>query len=375
MILIVAALVSMIDRSVMPPLVPVVATDLGTAVDAVGHSLTGYAAGYAGFQLVWSTLANRFGRIRVLTVSTAAGAVANAATALAVDPVGYTAARVCAGAAFAATITTVLIYLGDTLTMQRRAVATANLAAAISLGLAAGTLGAGAVAQWWSWRWVYVLLAAASAGLAVLLTRLPESRAGTGTSLPRGIAIIVGNPWATAILALTVIEGAVLVGVFNYLPVALQAEGVPVVLAGAVTAAFGFTVVLASQLMKLVLGRWPAWLLLLLAGAAMTAAYLALALTVSLLTVPAAAVLLGLAWALGHTTLQTWMTDAAADSRAVGMSLFSIALFTGAGLGAAAGNAAAGSGAFDAVFLTAALVSVGFGAAATLARARYVVRE
>ncbi len=152
MTLILAAFVSMIDRSVMPPLVPAVAADLGSSLEAVGHSLTVYAVAYAAFLLVWSTLSTRWGRIRVLTVSTAMGGAANIGSALATDPLTYSVTRGLAGAAFSATITAALIYFGDTLTMKQRAVATANLAAAISLGLAAGTVGAGVIAQWWDWR-------------------------------------------------------------------------------------------------------------------------------------------------------------------------------------------------------------------------------
>lgn len=373
--LLLAALVSMVDRSVMPSLVPVIAADLGSPIGPVANSLTVYAVGYAAFQLVWSTLSDRFGRIRVLTVSTALGGAANLATALAADPLAYTVARGVSGAAFAATITTALIYFGDTMTMERRAVATANLAAAVSLGLAGGTVGAGAIAQWWGWRWVYVVVALACAALAVAVARLPESFSRTGEGLPTSIRRLARNRWAVAILVLTVLEGALLMGVFNYLPVALQAEGASVLVAGLATAAFGATVVLTSQLMKLILGRWPSWVLLVLAGLAMTSAYLVLAVEVSLVSVVAGSCSLGLAWALGHTTMQTWMTDAVADSRAIGMSFFSIALFVGAGLGAALGNVAASRDAFATLFVVASAASLCFAAAAGIARARYRLRE
>jgi DHA1 family inner membrane transport protein len=376
MILIVAAFVAMVDRAVMPPLVPVVAADMGSSVGAVGHSLTVYALAYAAFQLVWSTLSTRWGRIRVLTVSTAVSAVANVGSALAIDPVTYSVARGLSGAALAATITGVLIYFGDTLTMKQRAVAMANLAAAISLGLAAGTVAAGVVAQWWSWRWVYVGIAVACAALVVVLARLKEPPVGRSERLLVAVRLIAVNSWALTILFFAVVEGVLLIGVFNYLPVALQAEGASVLAAGLVTAAFGVTVVVATQLMKLVLGRWPAWLLLLLAGLAMTAAYVALTVDVSLHSVLAGSSLLGLAWALGHTTIQTWMTDAVADTRATGMSFFSLALFVGASIGAALGGVAAAGGGFGfaALFVASAAVSLVFAATASAARGTYRVR-
>ncbi len=375
MILLVAAFVAMVDRAVMPPLVPVVAADMDASIGAVGHSLTVYALAYATFQLVWSTLSTRWGRIRVLTVSTAVSGVANVGSALAFDPVTYSVARSLSGAALAATITGVLIYFGDTLTMKQRAVAMANLAAAISLGLAAGTVAAGVIAQWWSWRWVYVSIAVACAVLVGVLARLKEPPVGRSERLLEAIRLLAVNPWAMTILFFAVVEGVLLIGVFNYFPVALQAEGASVLAAGLVTAAFGVTVVVATQLMKLILEHWPPWLLLLLAGLAMTAAYVALTVDVSLHSVLAGSSLLGLAWALGHTTIQTWMTDAVADTRATGMSFFSLALFVGASVGAALGGVAAGGGfGFAALFVASAAVSLFFAATSSAARAHYPVR-
>ena len=375
MILIISAFVSMIDRSVMPPLVPVVANDLGSSLDAIGHSLTVYAVSYAAFQLAWSTLAARYGRVRVLVVSTAMGGLANVGTALATDALTYSITRGLAGAAFSATITTVLIYYGDTLAMKQRAVATANLAAAISLGLAAGTVGAGVIAQWWGWRWVYAVVAVLSLVLTVWLARLKDTTGDTKERLVPSIRRLAKNRWATIILVFTVVEGALLIGVFNYLAVALQAAGTTVLVAGLATAAFGAAVVIVSQLMKPILGRWPSWVLLLLAGTSITVAYAALAVNVSFAGVLTAATLLGLSWALGHTTMQTWMTDAVANSRAIGMSFFSIALFVGASIGAAVGNIAAGGHRFEVLFAATTAIALAYTVATSIARARYVEHE
>jgi predicted MFS family arabinose efflux permease len=374
-ILIIAAFVSMIDRSVMPPLIPVIADDLSTDLEAIGVSLTVYAVSYAAFQLFWSTLAARLGRVRVLVVSTALGGVANLATAFTYDALTYSIARGVSGAMFAATITTVLIYYGDTLTITRRAVANANLAAAISTGLAIGTVGAGAIAQWFGWRWVYVVIAVFSFALIAVLPRLSDAAGDTRERLMPSLRRLAANRWAVGILAFTLVEGALLVGVFNYLAVALQATGATVLVAGAATSAFGAAVVIISQLMKLILGQWPAWVLMLVSGIAIVCAYVAVGLTTSLGTVLAAAILLGLAWAAGHTTMQTWMTDAATDSRAIGMSFFSIALFVGASIGAAVGNFAAGAQRFDVLFAVTTVVAIVYAAATSIARARYVVRE
>lgn len=365
----------MVDRSVMPPLVPVIAGDLGAPIEAIGHSLTVYAVSYAALQLFWSVLAARYGRVRVLVVSTALGGLANLATAVTTGAMAYSITRGLAAAAFSATITTVLIYYGDTLAIKQRAVATANLAAAISLGLAAGTVGAGAIAQWFGWRWVYVAVAGLCAMLVLGLTRVTESAGDTEERLVPSIRRLAGNRWAIAILVFTTVEGALLIGVFNYLAVALHTTGATVLVAGLATAAFGASVVITSQAMKLILGHWPAWVLMLLAGMSIVGAYVAVAVVVSLSTVTTAAVLLGVAWALGHTTMQTWMTDAVADSRAIGMSFFSISLFVGASIGAAIGNVAAGAHRFEVLFAVTTATALAYAVATTASRAKYVLRE
>jgi len=372
-VLSIAAFVSIVDRSVTPPLVPVIADDFATPVAQIGIALTLYSIAYAVFTLPWSILSTHWGRVRVLAVSTGIAALANAGTALSQDQLSFTVSRGISGAAFAATFTVVLVYFGDSMTMARRAVATANLAAAVALGLALGTLGAGAIAHWLNWRWVFAVVAIVSVLLVVLVLLLPEPPHGAREGLVPSLARLVRTPWAIAVLGITLLEGVLLIGIYNYFPVALQETGTSVLVAGAVTAAFGASVIVVSQLMKLVLGRWPAWLLLLIAGVCVVGGYIALGLTVTPASVVVASVLLGIAWALGHTTIQTWMTDAAATARPIGMALFSIALFTGASIGAALGGAAADTGVFGTLFTAAAVASVVFTILATAGRARYRV--
>ena len=57
------------------------------------------------------------------------------------------------------------------------------------------------------------------------------------------------------------------------------------------------------------------------------------------------------------------------------MSFFSISLFVGASLGAGAGNLAAGTHRFELLFALTTVAAVGYAAATTVARSRYVLRE
>ncbi len=359
------------DRSLVLPLVPVVAEEFGASIAAAGSAITFHALAYAILPVVWGSLSTRWGRVRILTVSTGIGAAASLASAMAPDLVTFIIARSLAGIAFAATFPAVLVYFADTLPLGRRSAAMSNLATAGALGIAAGVLGAGAMAEWTSWRFIFGGFAVVATLLVPALATLPAAGDHRGERVLSQLASLVRNRWALWLYALTALEGFLLIGVFNLLPVVLQQAGEGVFVSGLVTASFGVAVVAVSQVMKLFVARTPGWLLMLAAGVTVIAAFGMLSFAVSLVSVLIGATLMGVAWALGHTTLQTWMTDAAADARALGMTFFAISLMAGASLGAAAGTMAADQHAFGLLFAVSLAGAVIFGIAGTLSRARY----
>lgn len=365
---------STLDRSLILPLVPAIAEELGSDVAVAALAITGHALAYSLFQIVWGPLSTRWGRVRVLTVSTALAALANLASALAPDIGFLIVARIASGGAFAATFAAVLTYVGDMLPFARRPAAMSNLATATALGLAVGTLAAGAVVSFAPWRWVFAVFAVGTAALVPLLARLPESADRGRERVRAQAALLFRTPWALLVCALVAVEGVLLIGFFNLLPVALQQAGEGAFVSGTVTAAFGVSVVVVSQLMKLVVARVAQWVLLAAGGTSATLAMIVLASQISALSVLVGATLMGVGWALAHTTLQTWMTDAAARTRALGMTLFSISLMLGGAAGAALGAVAADHDAFGVLFACAAGGAAVFAAGSAAARAGYRVR-
>jgi len=349
----------------------VFAADLRTTVAVAGMAVTVHALAYSVLQLVWGPLQTKWGRVRVLVVSTTIGAGANVATAFAPDISSLIVCRGISGGAYAATFAAVLVYLGDSLPVHRRPHAMSNLATAAALGLAVGTFGTGAIAEWLPWRTTFAGYAVLTIPLLVALVRLPPAGDHRGERLGSQLRHLAGNRWALAIYGLTALEGFLLIGVFNFLPVALQQAGSSVFVSGLATAAFGVLVVVVSQVMKLFVHRVAPWTLLLAAGVTAVAAFVVLAVRVSPLTVLSGAGLMGVAWALGHTTLQGWATDAVADARAMGMTFFSISLMLGGAAGAGVASLAAGGDAFGRLFALSVLGAAVFGLGASLGAARY----
>ena len=362
---------STIDRALALPMVPTIAAEFHADPAVASWAITGHALAYAVFQLVWGPLQSRWGRTKVLWVSAAIGTVAAVASALAPTLLFFIVARIASGGAWAATFSAVLVYFGDTLPGARRPAAMSNLATATALGLGLGSLAAGAVAEWYSWRWVFAGFAVVAAALTVILTRVPEPRrSGDERVLPQ-LGRIIRSPWMLGLYIFTVLEGTLLIGIYNFLPQALQQAGEGVFVSGLVTAAFGVAVVVVSQGMKLFVARVRPWALMLAGGCAAIGAFVVLAIWITPVSVLVGAALMGVAWALAHTTLQNWMTDAATPARAMGMTFFSISLMLGGSIGAGLGQAAVDGHGFPTLFASAICGAVAFAAAGAIGRARY----
>ena len=371
----IASLISVADRSSMPPLLIVIAHGLGASLGEVAATVAGYSIAYALAQLLWSRVSDRAGRVRVIVISLAIASLGCLLSAIAWDLMLFGISRAITGAAFAATVPAALTYFGDNLTQRERVSAIANLTSAVSVGIAIGTFGAALVAEIWGWRWVFVATAVSSIIVGAFLARIPDPGPGPTGGLLRSIATVFRSRWAAPILVLTFLEGFAIVGVMGFLPASLQVAGSSTLIAGLVTASYGITVLVFGQLTKLAVRHWPPHIMILGAGIVGVIAYAIIAVVVTPVSVLISASLLGAAWAFSHTTMQTWMTDAVAAARATGVSLFAMSLFVGAGAGAAVGAVFASEESFAALFTLGAVVAAVFTCGAVFGRSRYQYTE
>ena len=370
-----ASFIGMFDRSTMPPMLTTIASDLSASIGDVGGALSVLAIAYAISQVAWSAISSRIGQVRVLRIALIAGAVFTLLTAFAVNPAMLWIGRALTGLSIGAIIPATLVYVGDNIPLKHRAHTLANLATATSLGLTAAIVIASVFGPLGAWRWVFVGTAVAELVIGLLLFRV---KAGARPSAPvpvmRSLRRLLVDGWNLLILGLVFIEGAMLFGVMGFLPTALHDTGTDATLAGVVTGVYGITLIGTAQLMKLVLGRIPPALLLLIGGSASVIGFALIAAVLSVVTVLIASALFGFAWAIAHTQMQNWMTDAVAKDRPVGTALFATALFAGGALGAAVGSWSATGGWFQLLFLLTAVSGLLFAIAASFGRARYRVR-
>jgi len=172
-------------------------------------------------------------------------------------------------------------------------------------------------------------------------------------------------------VALAFVEGAVLLGVLTLLPAAVEAAGAGAALAGAVTGVYGVAVVIFARLVGSLSRRLPTSRLIALGASSALAGCALAAVSRSAGVAVGVAILLGLAWAAMHSSLQTWATELLPTARATVVSLFAGSLFIGSAVAAVVVAGLAEANRYAVIFAGAALLTIPLGLIATRGRARW----
>ena len=187
-----------LDFSIVTVALTAIGRDLGlTSTADVQWVMTAFVLPIAGSMLLFSRIADRLGRRRVLTVGAAVVAVASVAAGLAPNAGVLVAARVVQGIGSAMIGPTALALLTTSFTEGRaRDRALGINGAMLSLGFVVGTVGGGVLTQALGWRSTMFLLAVMCAVVLVgAVTVLPAglvARAATPLDLP-GALLVTGG--------------------------------------------------------------------------------------------------------------------------------------------------------------------------------------
>ncbi len=369
-----AAFLSTFDRFAVGPMLVTIAADLRVSLEEVALAASLYYLLYGGMQPVWGMLSDRLGRVRVIRLTLFGAAFAGVLSAAAPNLAVLTAARALAGGMFAAVVPAALVYVGDTVGMEFRQRALADLMAASAVGTALATVLGGLAASLDAWRLAFAAPALAGVALAVLLTRLPEPK-GFAAENREGplqqIGRVIGRPWAIVVVGIALVEGAVILGCLTFLAPSLESTGFSPAVAGLAVGLYGLAVLGWTRAVKLLANRLGESALILIGGGMMALGCASAAAGQTLAGASAAAVLIAGGFAFMHSTLQTWATEVVPEARATAISLFAAALFAGSGIAALAAAPLAEAGSFGLLFGLGALVAAPLGLFAGLARRRY----
>jgi predicted MFS family arabinose efflux permease len=361
------------DLVVINPLLLPISRSFGISLGTATFALTGYLLLFGIMQPVHGIVSDAIGRVRVLRIALVGLSVGNLIAGLAPDPAVLITGRVIAGAFGAAIIPVTMAYVGDRIAAPNRQRTMATLMSCSALGAAAATVCAGLLTHLVNWRPAILLVAVAGPLLAVLYGRLPETGPGlAGPSAAYRLRRVFGEGWLRFLIAFTFVEGAAMVGFFNFFNAALQVHGKSIVVAGLVTSTYGLAAVTGGVAVRMLDTRlsgtamFGGGLLLLLLG------YLIAAGSQGIAAILLASMLSGSALAVGQSALQAWVLAATPpEVRGTAASLVACAVFTGAAVSTAVAGGLASSGNFGALFGLAAAVTALVTVVGTVARARF----
>ena len=330
---------------VIEPMLPQLADDFGTSISAASTIITGYALAFTVGQLIYGPLGDRFGKLRVVTLSLFAAAVGSAGCALAPDLGSLTALRFVTALFASSPVTLGMAYIGDQVPIAERQSVIARFIVGSIVGQALGPLVGGLFTDLFGWRGTFLFLGAVFAAVAsVLFLRTGRHWAGSGSASSGGNPYTVhlrllAVPRVRYVVAATFAHTFFFFGAYSFLGAFLLLKfDLSLTLIGALLAGVGVGSVLytlvVSRLLR-VLGQrgLVAW-----GGAICCACYALTVLTpVWVIAVPST-VALGFSFYMLQNTMQAKASEMAPDARGAGVSIYA-AIWS---LGQAAGVAIAG---------------------------------
>jgi len=342
-----AGFASQAQVRVTDSLLPQIAVDFHTTVGIAAIVVTTYAITHGLIQFVAGPVADRFGKYRLVAITSTLAAVFVALCGISPSLPLLGLARLATGAVAGWVIPISMAYIGDVTPFERRQPVLARYASGYILGQLFGQAAGGVLGDWLGWRSVFFVLAGmfafAAAGLMFELATDPRTRAPADPSAPaRGVAAdykaVLANPFARMILVVAFIEAALAWGAFAYIGADLHARfGLSFTLVGISVAFFGVGGLTYAGLVR----RLFIWLgpirLTVCGGFILAAAYVALAVSQVWEMAPIATTAIGLGFYMLHNTLQTNATQMTPEARGTAVAIFSAALYIGQTVGVTAG--------------------------------------
>ena len=157
-----------VDSTIVNVAIPAIVDDLGISSTEVQWVQEAYTLVFAALLLVWGSLADRFGRRRILVIGVIVFAAASVAAALSMSGEALIASRLVQGVGGSMILPTTLSLINATFRGRERGIAFAVWGSTIGGMAAVGPLLGGWLTTAFSWRWAF------------------------GINIPLGILIIVG---------------------------------------------------------------------------------------------------------------------------------------------------------------------------------------
>lgn len=201
----VAVALIIVDSTIVNVAIPAIVEDLGITSSEVQWVQEAYTLVFAALLLVFGSLADRWGRRRMLLLGVAIFTVASVGAALAPTGTALIAARLIQGIGGAMMLPTTLSLLNATFRGRERAIAFAVWGSTIGGMAAVGPLLGGWLTTEYSWHWAFLINVPLGIAIVVgVLMTVDESR---GAAVPVDVVGAILSVVSVGALVFALIEG------------------------------------------------------------------------------------------------------------------------------------------------------------------------
>lgn len=323
---------------VLDPLLPRLEQDFGVSLGRAAWSVTAFATVYGLMQLLYGPLADRRGKLRVMSWAAALAALAALTCAASTTSLpAFIFARALAGAFCAASIPLAMAWIGDAIPYGQRQLVLARFMIGQMTGMASGQVLGGLAAEHARWFWPFLFYAAVFAVVASVLARQREPAARLG--VPPGhsgqaLLDVLRQPWARVILFAAFAEALCYLGAFTYVVTHLHREiGLSLTVAGMLMIGFSLGGIAFAFLARAWVPRLGEARLVVCGAVLSALAMTVIGLSTSALIVAPAIFLSGTGFYMMHNTLQTNATQMMPTRRGAAVALFATCFFVGQSVG------------------------------------------
>ena len=322
------------------PVIPQIAADLKVDVKTVALLSTAFTLPYALVQPVLGTIADFFGKTRLMNVSLMIVALAGLVCAFATSFELLLAMRILAGLLAGGIFPVGMALIGDLMPVEKRQVAIGRL---LAVGLTGNVLGAsfaGAIGDLFGWRAVFGIISLF--GLVTAIAAFfffrgfvrPKPKPINRATVLANFRGIFADPRAKVCFSSVFFEAIFVHGLFPFVALLLIASGQPsAAVAGLLIGCFALGGVVYSLSVPWIVARVTEPRLMILGGTFAATGLVLIALQFSWVAQIGIFALFGFGFYLLHSCIQVHVTDLSQTARGAAMSLHSTFFFLGQAIG------------------------------------------
>jgi predicted MFS family arabinose efflux permease len=326
-----ASFSSMAAMRVCDSMLPALVDQWLSSTVIASYTIASFGLAYGLLQLLYGTLSDRVGKLRVMAWVCLGAVAANLACALAPSIEALIVFRACAGAFSAGVVPVALAYVGDSAAPGQRQQTLGKFVSATISGIICGQVLGAIAADSIGWRWAFGFMAALFAASAWSLRAqffLRKNPSDAHRQLSPWAAL--KRPEVRLFLPLALIQGAVSFAPLSLVPSLLvQRMNISLTIASSVVICFALGGLIYGRLVSWLLHRFSREQLAVLGSCLMAIGLISIAIGPPLPILWGFGLVGGLGSTMLHNTLQTQATALIPGASGTAVSMFALMLFFG----------------------------------------------